>query len=95
MGKADETRSLHSPKSTILTPPGCPPKRDRTAETVTRKLNNIIKRLNKIQATHDVEIHFCARYHRYFQYNSSPLFRPTKFHVVRDIYIDAYYTVCD
>lgn len=58
-------------------------KKDNTNERVTRKLKNVMNRLNKLQNDHNIDIYFCARHYRYFEYSSSEVFRPPAEEIVR------------
>lgn len=57
-------------------------KRNRRGENVTRSLRNIMKRLDTLRSKYDVDIYFCARHGRYFEYSSSPSFRPSMLDIV-------------
>lgn len=52
-------------------------KRDRTNEKVSRNLRSIMNRLDSLRARYDLDIYLCARHKRYFEYVSSPSFRPS------------------
>ena len=57
-------------------------KRDRTKENVQRSLRRIMRRLDRIRKAHGVDFYFCARYRKFYEYMSSPHFRPSAREIV-------------
>ena len=60
-------------------------KRDRTRENVQKSLNRVMKRLDRIKKTYSVDFYFCAKYRRFFEYTTSPDFRPTAREIVSSV----------
>ncbi|KAJ9130683.1 hypothetical protein NKR23_g12091 [Pleurostoma richardsiae] len=52
-------------------------KRSRTRENVQKSLRRMMKRIDRMKKTYGVEFYFCAKYYKFYEYMSSPYFRPT------------------
>ncbi|KAH8653616.1 hypothetical protein BX600DRAFT_471249 [Xylariales sp. PMI_506] len=51
--------------------------RDRSRENCSKSIRNIMKRLDRLKKKYPMEIYFCAKFGRFHEYKSSPLFRPS------------------
>ena len=58
---------------------------DRTVENVQKSLHRMMKRLNRIKKTYNVDFYFFAKYRRFFKYTISPDFRPIACEIVSSI----------
>lgn len=51
--------------------------RDRTNESVSRSLQSVMRRLDHLNHKYGIDVYLCAKYKRYFEYTTTPSFRPT------------------
>lgn len=60
-------------------------KRDRTNENFSKNIRSLMRRMDEIGRKYHVDIYFCTKYRKYFEYSSNPSFRPRPEDIVRQL----------
>ncbi|KAI2472108.1 hypothetical protein F4781DRAFT_29867 [Annulohypoxylon bovei var. microspora] len=68
-------------------------KRDRTNEIFSKNIQSLMRRMDKIRRKYHVDVYFCTKYRKYFEYSSSPSFRPRPENIVGQL-SRLYYIIC-